>query len=133
MSVARPVILLFLYPLFLYLGYGAGMGSDSGPRMTMPTRVVLQTLLKKSGQEMYGLQISREAKLPSGTIHPILARLEGLGWVESFWEDIDPIKQGRPRRRYYRLSAKGAARASAALDSRGTVVLTSRPGLAGGA
>lgn len=99
--------------------------------MTMSTRVVLQTLLQKSGQEMYGLQISREAKLPSGTIHPILARLERLGWVESFWEEIDPIKQGRPRRRYYRLSAKGAARASAALEDRGTVVLTSRPGLAG--
>ena len=26
----------------------------------------------------------------SGTIHPILGRLEGLGWLESHWEDIMP-------------------------------------------
>lgn len=101
----------------------------------MSTRVVLQALLEKPGQEMYGLQISREAKLPSGTIHPILARLERRGWVESFWEAIDPVKQGRPRRRYYRLTATGAASAHAALaraHNPGTIVVL-RPGFAGGA
>ena len=64
---------------------------------------------------MYGLQICTEAGLPSGTIHPILARLEGLGWLESSWEDVDARKEGRPRRRYYRLTAEGVERARTAL------------------
>src|SRR5208282_1432231 len=46
--------------------------------------------------------------LPSGTIYPILARLERIGWVDSDWEDPDAhIAEGRPRRRYYRLTRAG--------------------------
>ena len=29
-------------------------------------------------------------------MHPILARLEGVGWLTSRWEDIDPSVEGRP-------------------------------------
>ena len=57
---------------------------------------------------MYGLQICEASGLASGTIHPILARLEGLGWLKSRWEEADPREQGRPRRRYYRLTEDGA-------------------------
>ena len=59
------------------------------PRMTLPTQRVLSVLLSAPAEEKYGLEISVESKLPSGTIHPILARLEGVGWLESRWEDID--------------------------------------------
>ncbi|MDQ3765448.1 MAG: PadR family transcriptional regulator [Actinomycetota bacterium] len=83
--------------------------------MTLPTQLVLRAMLFEPTQEMYGLQICQAAELPSGTIHPILARLEGYGWIESRWEDIDPAKEGRPRRRYYRLSPDGAERARNAL------------------
>lgn len=76
--------------------------------MTQSTQCVLKLLLAEPTQEMYGLQIGQKVGLPSGTIHPILARLEGYGWLESHWEGIDPAKERRPRRRYYRLSAKGA-------------------------
>lgn len=101
--------------------------------MTLPTRMVLQALLDEPGREMYGLEICKAAKLASGTIHPILARLERVGWLESSWEDIDPVKEGRPRRRYYHLNGTGAVSARAALarvDNPGTVVL--RPALNGG-
>ena|SRR5712691_9714985 len=91
------------------------MANQSGPRMTLPTQLVLRTLLAEPTQEMYGLQICTEAGLPSGTIHPILARLEGLGWLESRWEDASPQEEGRPRRRYYRLTEDGAVRARIAL------------------
>jgi PadR family transcriptional regulator, regulatory protein PadR len=110
------------------------MERHSGPRMTLSTRMVLQALLDASGQEMYGLEICKAANLPSGTIHPILARLDRWGWLESSWEDIDPVKEGRPRRRYYHLNGTGAVAARAALDrveNPGIVVL--RPGLTGGA
>jgi len=83
--------------------------------MTLATQLVLQALLDDPGQDRYGLEIGQAAGLPSGTIHPILARLEGAGWVESRWEDIDPSVEGRPQRRYYRLTRAGADAARAGL------------------
>jgi DNA-binding PadR family transcriptional regulator len=84
--------------------------------MTLPTQLVLRALLMEPTGEMYGLQVCAEAGLPSGTIHPILARLEGFGWLESRWEDgASAQREGRPRRRYYRLTVDGAERARIAL------------------
>lgn len=91
------------------------MPHRSDPRMTIATQLVLGALLADPARELYGLEIGEQAGLPSGTIHPILARLEGLGWVESSWEDIDPRVEGRPQRRYYRLSATGAESARRAV------------------
>jgi DNA-binding PadR family transcriptional regulator len=83
--------------------------------MTLPTQLVLNALLSEPGAERYGLEIGDEAGLPSGTIHPILARLERLGWVESRWEDVEPSRAGRPARRYYRLTTDGIEQARAGL------------------
>ncbi|MET8858662.1 helix-turn-helix transcriptional regulator [Streptomyces sp. NPDC004579] len=106
------------------------------PRMTLPTQLVLRALLEKPTEELYGLEICTRAQLASGTIHPILARLESIGWLISRWEDVDPHEQGRPRRRYYRLSPDGAASAREALartTASRNALSTLRPGLAGGA
>ena len=111
------------------------MTSRSGPRMTLPTQLVIRTLLYEPTREMYGLEICAAAELPSGTIHPILARLEQAGWRESRWEDVDPSEKGRPRRRYYRLTSDGAELARAALvraRTSGAAVARLRPHLAGG-
>jgi PadR family transcriptional regulator, regulatory protein PadR len=75
--------------------------------MTIPTQLVLRALLADPSKELYGVEIGQAAGLPSGTVHPILARLETVGWLESRWEDIDPREQGRPARRYYRLTPDG--------------------------
>src|SRR4051812_44705096 len=85
------------------------------PRMTIPTQLVLRVLLAETGEERYGYEIGEAAGLASGTVHPILARLEGAGWVESRWEDVDAKAAGRPARRYYRLTADGAESARDAL------------------
>jgi DNA-binding PadR family transcriptional regulator len=78
--------------------------------------------------------LSRAAGLASGTIHPILARLERAGWLESRWEDVDPREQGRPRRRYYQLTPDGVELAGDALSRRHAIgPLGLRPGHAGGA
>ncbi len=99
------------------------MSKVSGPRMTLPTQLVLRAMLMEPTKEMYGLQVCAEAGLPSGTIHPILARLEGLGWLESRWEDGATAQQeGRPRRRYYRFTVDGAERARIALAQATTSV-----------
>jgi len=83
--------------------------------MTIPTQRVLRVLLEDVGAEFYGIEIGQSAELPSGTVHPILARLERVRWVESRWEDIDPRTAGRPARRYYRLTSTGAEEARQAL------------------
>src|SRR5713101_8008560 len=100
------------------------MNKQPGPRMTLPTQLVLREMLAEPTQEMYGLQICEAAGLPSGTIHPILARFEALGWLESRWEDASPQEEGRPRRRYYRLTQDGAERARIALAQATTSVST---------
>ena len=87
------------------------------PRMTIATQLVLGVLMSDFGAEWYGSQIGKVAGLPSGTVHPILARLERVGWLESSWEDIDPSREGRPARRYYRLTESGGRQAQQALTS----------------
>jgi DNA-binding PadR family transcriptional regulator len=103
--------------------------------MTIPTQLVLRALLANPTHEKYGLQICSEAGLPTGTIHPILARLENEhGWLTSRWEDVKPEEAGRPRRRYYQLTEDGAERARIALAQASTSLTTLglRPRPAGG-
>ncbi len=91
------------------------MAGSSGPRMTLPTQLVLHVMLSEPANEVYGLELCHAAGLTSGTIHPILARLEALGWLESRWEDCDPRATGRPQRRYYRLTPSGIELTQSAL------------------
>jgi PadR family transcriptional regulator len=86
-----------------------------GPKMTIATQLVLRALLADPTSELYGSEIGDAAGLMSGTVHPILARLEAASWVQSRWEDVDPASAGRPARRYYRLTGAGADAARAEL------------------
>lgn len=107
----------------------------SGPKMTLPTQLVLLVLLDEPDRERYGLEISELAGLATGTIHPILARLEGVGWLHSRWEQVDPKEQGRARRRYYRLDPNSIATVKSALaraNANRSALQHLRPDLAGG-
>lgn len=84
------------------------------PRLSAQTLRVLAELMASPRDELSGADIARASKLASGTLYPILARLEQAHWLESHWERGDPHKLGRPRRRYYRITALGAKRAKAA-------------------
>jgi PadR family transcriptional regulator, regulatory protein PadR len=84
-------------------------------RMTIPTQRVLEALLEDPVRELYGIEIGSAADLRSGTVHPILARLERVRWLTSRWEEIDASVEGRPARRYYALTAEGVQAARAAL------------------
>ena len=56
----------------------------------------------------YGFDIIDATGLPSGTVYPALSRLERDGWLRSAWEDDDRARRdGRPARRYYRVTAPG--------------------------
>ena len=82
------------------------MGSE--PRMTTSVLKVVSAMLADVTAERYGLDLMHDTGLASGTLYPILVRLERAGWVASHWEDIDPIAEGRPARRYYVLTPHGA-------------------------
>lgn len=77
-------------------------------RVSAQTLRVLAVLLEDPMAQHYGLELCAAADLASGVIYPMLARLERIGWIASEWEDNDPVAMGRPRRRYYRLTAEGA-------------------------
>lgn len=86
------------------------------PRITGPTLKVMGTLVTSPSPEMSGVEITRATKLSSGTLYPILIRLEAAGWLESRWEAEEPTELGRPRRRFYRVTGVGAAKARSAFD-----------------
>jgi PadR family transcriptional regulator, regulatory protein PadR len=65
----------------------------------------------------YGFDIIDATGLPSGTVYPALSRLERDGYVRSAWEDEQHAhRDGRPARRYYRVTAAGVRALSAARD-----------------
>ena len=111
------------------------MSTPSPLRMTQATQLVLRVLLAEPTKEAYGGEIGRAAGLPSGTITPILARLENAGILAHRIEDIDPAQAGRPRRKYYAFTPDGAEHARHELARTSTTPTTARqwrPGLAGG-
>ncbi|WP_436529646.1 PadR family transcriptional regulator [Actinoplanes sp. HUAS TT8] len=80
-------------------------------RATAAVRRVLSAFLQDPAAERYGLDLMRAGGCPSGTLYPILTRLETAGWISARWEDLDPAVAGRPARRYYRLTPGGLAAA----------------------
>src|SRR5215510_3527305 len=56
----------------------------------------------------HGFDIMDAVALPSGTVYPILGRLERDGYVRSRWEaQSTAFRQKRPPRRYYEITAAG--------------------------
>jgi PadR family transcriptional regulator PadR len=88
-------------------------------RMSLQTLRVLDAFLENPADELSGADVQKRSGLASGTLYPILLRLESAGWFVSRWENIDPSIAGRPRRRLYRLTASGLARASEVFASFG--------------
>ncbi|GIH28970.1 hypothetical protein Aph01nite_72800 [Acrocarpospora phusangensis] len=84
-------------------------------RLTNATLDVLEVLA--GGDVVYGLQISARVNRPTGTIYPLLARLESLGWLQATWESDERRGRG-PRRRYYQLTPVGQEQAASALRRR---------------
>jgi len=65
----------------------------------------------------YGFDIMDATGLASGTVYPILTRLERQGLARGAWEDQrTAVREKRPPRKYYRITAAGAAAMGAALD-----------------
>ncbi|GAA0314695.1 PadR family transcriptional regulator [Actinoallomurus spadix] len=85
--------------------------------MTLQTILVLKLMLSDPAKRRFGLELCAQTGQPSGTIYPILARLEHFGWIERHKEPAaEHLAEGRRARYYYTLTDEGAVRASAALE-----------------
>lgn len=98
------------------------MGS-SPIRLTAAVQIVLDLLIAvraeaagRPSAKVWGYLICAETGLGSGTVYPILERLEEAGWVSARWEETVPAD--RPARRFYALTDNGAAGYAAALAAR---------------
>ena len=89
-----------------------GRKAERAVRMSLQTLRVLEAFLENPAAELSGADVQKRGRLASGTLYPILLRLESAGWFTSRWEAVDPASVGRPRRRLYRLTSNGLARAS---------------------
>ncbi len=81
-------------------------------------------MLQDPSAEYYGLDLSKQAGVLTGTVYPLLQRLETLGWLESAPEPIDPASAGRPQRRLYRFTTGGAALATRALSEKPSTAIS---------
>lgn len=73
--------------------------------MTFPTALVLQALARGFH---HGFDIMDATSLPSGTVYPILRRLDREGYLKSTWEkQAIAQREQRPPRRYYEITEAG--------------------------
>lgn len=104
-------------------------------KLTGPLERVLRVFLADVSARHYGYDLMKAAKLPSGTLYPMLARLQDQGLVMSEWEPQPADAGGRPPRRYYQLTGDGirvarlelAQAATAATAVRRTARRAARP------
>lgn len=74
-------------------------------RLSITAVSVLQAI---ANGYQYGFDVIDQTGLPSGTVYPALTRLERDGFVRSAWENEQHAHhEGRPARRYYKLTAPG--------------------------
>ncbi len=86
------------------------------PRVTPATLDVLAAFVWEP-DELHGFAIAQAVRRPTGSIYPILSRLERAGFLSSHWEAEHP-HPGKPRRRLYRLSPDGFMEARKLLEAR---------------
>jgi PadR family transcriptional regulator len=89
-------------------------------RHSQQTRVVLAELAAEPSRDRYGYELAQATGLASGTLYPILMRLEARGLLEARWE----LSEHRPRH-VYRLTEAGL-RAAAATAAEGETARPSR-------
>lgn len=98
-------------------------------RFTPATASVLRALL--DGRH-HGFDIMDATGLPSGTVYPILRRLNADGMVRSRWEkEAVARKEQRPARRYYELTSSGVRLAGEATARVAPALMRLKPRVVG--
>ena len=68
-------------------------------------RALLAALLEARQRWSHGYRLASLTGIRSGTLYPLLIRLEAQGFLEAEWQQ--PAASGRPPRHAYRLTAAG--------------------------
>jgi PadR family transcriptional regulator PadR len=76
-------------------------------RLTHALVQVVVALANSPFDRHWGYELSKQARVRSGVLYPILQRMLDAGWLEDGWEDRSEIDTNRPPRRYYRLTDEG--------------------------
>jgi PadR family transcriptional regulator PadR len=79
--------------------------------LSPPARTILAMLADAGRRWLHGYDLCRQGPIKSGTLYPLLIRLEEQGYLEAEWQA--PAQAGRPPRHAYRLTAAGLALARA--------------------
>lgn len=85
------------------------MTQTDEPRVSAKGLKVLHAFIEAGNRELSGADIAERTSILSGTLYPILIRFKTAGWLKDRWEDDEPVELGRPKRRYYKLTAAGHA------------------------
>ena len=95
-------------------------------KLTGPLERVLRVFLADPAGRYHGYDLMKAARLSSGTLYPMLGRLERDGLLTAAWEPRTDDPSGRPPRKYYQLTGEGSrvarielARASSAARAPG--------------
>jgi PadR family transcriptional regulator PadR len=72
---------------------------------------VLRAFLEALDEPRYGYELMLLTGLKSGTLYPMLARLEAKGVVQAGWQSPEQVPAGRPPRRFYKLTNTGVTTA----------------------
>jgi PadR family transcriptional regulator PadR len=85
-------------------------------------RALLAALLDARGRWSHGYELASLTGIKSGTLYPLLIRLEAQGYLQAEWQQ--PVASGRPPRHAYRLTVAGQqiARAEAAASDQAVAV-----------
>jgi PadR family transcriptional regulator PadR len=75
-------------------------------RISLQTLALVDALLQRPSEWRHGYALSQSTGISSGTLYPILMRLEKLRWLETKWEEPTG---GRPPRHLYRLTSEARA------------------------
>ncbi|MBK6789045.1 MAG: PadR family transcriptional regulator [Betaproteobacteria bacterium] len=75
------------------------------PRALSPQALTVVAALADTDDWRHGYDLMAQAGVKSGTLYPLLMRLEAQGLLDARW--VDSPQAGRPPRHVYRLTAAG--------------------------
>ena len=99
------------------------------PRLSRETVRVLEKFVERPTDWHYGYELSRETGLKSGTLYPILMRLEKYTLLEARWVATG---EGVPPRHTYRLTPNGLELVRAKLTETRSGLLLRQPAFSRG-
>ncbi|MBV9550353.1 MAG: PadR family transcriptional regulator [Alphaproteobacteria bacterium] len=69
------------------------------------TRLLLTVLRENPSAWQHGYELSKATGLKSGTLYPLLIRLQEQGFLEARWEEAE--RPGKPPRHAYKITTSG--------------------------